>query len=76
MIRRHLVGLMVPVLVILIFCGLGTAALAEELDIAKGAIHITETGYSQGESLQIEHTGPYTVTGTGSEPHCDRERNA
>ena len=68
MIRRHLVGLMVPVLVILIFCGLGTAALAEELDIAKGAIHITETGYSQGESLQIEHTGPYTVTGTGSEP--------
>lgn len=68
MIRRHLVGLMVPVLVTLIFCGLGTAALAEELDIAKGAIHITETGYSQGESLQIEHTGPYTVTGTGSEP--------
>lgn len=59
---------MLPVLVILIFCGLGTAALAEELDIAKGAIHITETGYSQGESLQIEHTGPYTVTGTGSEP--------
>lgn len=68
MIWRHLVGLMAPVLVmgILIFCGLGTAALAEELNIANGDIHITETGYRQGQSQQIAYTGPYTVTGTGS----------
>ena len=68
MIRRHLVGLMAPVLVmgILIFCGLGTAVLAEELNIANGDIHITETGYRQGQSQQIAYTGPYTVTGTGS----------
>lgn len=68
MIRRHLVGPMAPVLVmgILIFCGLGTAALAEELNIANGDIHITETGYRQGQSQQIAYTGPYTVTGTGS----------
>ena len=68
MIRRHLVGLMAPVLVmgILFFCGLGTAALAEELNIANGDIHITETGYRQGQSPQIAYTGPYTVTGTGS----------
>lgn len=69
MIRKYLVGPMVPVLVlvILIFCGLGTAALAKELDIADGEIHITETGYTQGQSQQIAYTGPYTVTGTGSE---------
>ena len=68
MIWRHLVGLTVPLLVmgILIFCGLGTAALAEELNIANGDIHITETGYRQGQSQQIAYTGPYTVTGTGS----------
>lgn len=68
MIRRHFVGLMAPVLVmgILIFCGLGTAALAEELNIANGDIHITETGYRQGQSQQIAYTGPYTVTSTGS----------
>ena len=59
---------MAPVLVmgILFFCGLGTAALAEELNIANGDIHITETGYRQGQSQQIAYTGPYTVTGTGS----------
>lgn len=68
MIRRHFVGLTVPLLVmgILIFCGLGTAVLAEELNIANGDIHITETGYRQGQSQQIAYTGPYTVTGTGS----------
>lgn len=68
MIRRHLVGLMAPVLVIgvLIFCGAGSRALAEELDIAGGAIYITETGYQQG-TAQTAYTGPYTVTGTGSE---------
>lgn len=59
---------MAPVLVmgILFFCGLGTAVLAEELNIANGDIHITETGYRQGQSQQIAYTGPYTVTGTGS----------
>lgn len=68
MIRRHFVGLTAPLLVmgILFFCGLGTAALAEELNIANGDIHITETGYTQGQSPQIAYTGPYTVTGTGS----------
>ena len=68
MIRRHFVGLTVPLLVmgILFFYGLGTAVLAEELNIANGDIHITETGYRQGQSQQIAYTGPYTVTGTGS----------
>ena len=68
MIWRHLVGLTVPLLVmgILFFYGLGTAVLAEELNIANGDIHITGTGYRQGQSQQIAYTGPYTVTGTGS----------
>lgn len=68
MIRRHLVGLMAPVLVIgiLIFCGAGSRALAEELDIAGGTIYITEMGYQQG-TVQNAYTGPYTITGTGSE---------
>lgn len=68
MIRRHFVALTVPLLVmgILFFYGLGTAVLAEELNIANGDIHITETGYRQGQSQQIAYTGPYTVTGTGS----------
>ena len=68
MIARPFVALMAPVLVIaiLIFCGTGSRALAEELDIAQGTIYITETGYQQGSS-QTASTGPYIISGTGSE---------
>ena len=68
MIARPFVALMAPVLVIaiLIFCGTGSRALAEELDIAQGTIYITETGYQQGTS-QTASTGPYIISGTGSE---------
>lgn len=68
MIPRPFVALMAPVLVIaiLIFCGTGSRALAEELDIAQGTIYITETGYQQGTS-QTASTGPYIISGTGSE---------
>ena len=57
---------MAPVLVIgvLIFCGAGNPALAEELDIAKGAVYITDTGYQQGSSQT-----PYTTsTAAGIRP--------
>ena len=77
MIARPFVALMAPVLVIaiLIFCGTGSRALAEELDIAQGTIYITETGYQQGSS-QTASTGPYIISGTGSEPAIRVEAGA
>ena len=40
---------------------------AVDLDLSNGAIIISETGYRQGGGKETAHTGPYTISQTGSD---------